>query len=377
MQPLEAGPPRGDAGGRVRYVPSDFMPTLRARVNQRLAEEGRSAVGGYKALLAGIPAVIWFYASYLALVFAPLSTTAAVALVISLGLAIPTTVTKVAHEGLHQSLTTKRWLNWGIAYVGSPLGASWHWWCAKHNNAHHAFTNVGGVDHDLEQPTLRLSPQQSWHPWHRFQHLYVWFLYPFGTLAMVLVGDADYIVRGRLKGRTVEHPGVARTLALLIEKIVPAGLLVALALTQRPALGVAAAWFGAFLVGGCAFSAMIAIGHYVETTEFPLPDAMGFVGRDWAAAQVAGSADVHLRNPVMRWYFGGLDHHTEHHLFPRIAHRNYPAIQPVVAEACRDFGIPYHLNPDLATALTAHARHLRRLGRSPISTVLAAAPAAR
>ena len=181
-------------------------------------------VGGSRALLGGIPAVIWFYGSYLALVFAPLSVTLATMLVVSLGLAIPATVTKVSHEGLHQSLTTKRWLNWVVAHVASPLGASWHWWCAKHNNAHHGFTNVGGFDHDLEQPGLRLSPRQQWHPWHRIQHVYVWVLYPFGTLAMVLVGDAEYIVRGSLKGRQVERPSVTRTLALLAEKLGPAGL---------------------------------------------------------------------------------------------------------------------------------------------------------
>jgi linoleoyl-CoA desaturase len=301
----------------------------------------------------------------------------AIVFVVSLGLAIPATVTKMTHEGLHQSLTEKRWLNWVLAHIASPLGASWHWWCAKHNNAHHAFTNVGGFDHDLEQPTLRLSAVQPWHPWHRFQHLYVWVLYPFGTLAMVLVGDAEYILRGRLKGRQVETPGVRRTMALLVEKIVPMGLLVALALTQQPAHLVAAAWIGAFLVAGLSFSAMIAIGHYVETTEFPLPNADGFVGREWAAAQVAGSADVTVRNPVLRWYFGGLDHHTEHHLFPRMAHRNYPVIQPVVAETCRDFGVPYHLYPGLAAAYAAHTRHLRTLGRRPVATVLAAAPVAR
>ena len=122
---------------------------------------------------------------------------------------------------------------------------------------------------------------------------------------------------------------------------------------------------------------MIAIGHYVESTECPLPDAKGLVGRDWAAAQVAGSADISLHNPVLRWYFGGLDHHTEHHLFPRMAHRNYTVIQPVVAETCRDFGIPYHRYPNLAAAFAAHFRHLRNLGRPPVSTVVAVDPAGR
>jgi len=130
-----------------------------------------------------------------------------------------------------------------------------------------------------------------------------------------------------------------------------------------------------FLVAGFAFAAMIAIGHYLETTEFPVPDAEGRVARDWAAAQVAGSADIVVRNRLLRWYFGGLDHHTEHHLFPRMAHRNYPVIRDVVADTAAEFGVPFHLYPNLAAAFGGHYRHLRTLGRVPSTRAVVAAPA--
>ena len=184
-------------------------------------------------------------------------------------------------------------------------------------------------------------------------------------------------MRDFLKGRQVSQPTVGRAVALLVEKLLPMSLLVALALTQRPALAVVAAWFGVFLVAGCAFAAMNTIGHYVETTEFPSPDADGKVARDWAAAQAAGSADVVIRNPILSWYFGGLNYHTEHHLFPRMAHRNFEIVQPVVAETCAEYGVPYHLYPSLAAVYGAHFRHLRSLRRAQSHPAAAiAAPAA-
>jgi linoleoyl-CoA desaturase len=60
---------------------------------------------------------------------------------------------------------------------------------------------------------------------------------------------------------------------------------------------------------------------------------------------------------------GGLNYQVEHHLFPRIAHRHYPAIAPIVQEVCREFGVPYHSHASVRAALASHWRFLRRLGR--------------
>ncbi len=84
------------------------------------------------------------------------------------------------------------------AYTGDLMGASSWIWRFKHNNLHHGNTNVDGIDMDIAQaPFVKLTPSQVWHPWHRFQHVYMWLLYGFLTLQWFLISDfADLVGRG-------------------------------------------------------------------------------------------------------------------------------------------------------------------------------------
>jgi linoleoyl-CoA desaturase len=54
------------------------------------------------------------------------------------------------------------------------LGGSSYLWRRKHNLMHHVYTNVSGLDADVEAgPQLRLAPAQRRRAMHRFQHFYV------------------------------------------------------------------------------------------------------------------------------------------------------------------------------------------------------------
>jgi linoleoyl-CoA desaturase len=66
---------------------------------------------------------------------------------------------------------------------------------------------------------------------------------------------------------------------------------------------------------------------------------------------------------LVTWFCGGLNHQTEHHLFPALPHPAYRVIAPIVAETCAEYAIPYQVQPSLGAALRSHYRHLRLLGR--------------
>jgi len=348
--------------GACRYATGDVHGVLREVALERLRASGRKARGGLRGWVAVVPALLWFYATLGLLLFAHLSLAWDVVCTVSLGLAVTANFTVVHHTALHQALARSRKVNWAIAYLAAPLAISCRWWTVKHNEGHHAFTNVEGLDGDVSQGAiLRLDSLQPLRPWHRYQHLYVWALYPFVGAAMALNGDREFIVFGRVKGRKVRDANALRTFGLTVEKFGVLPVFLALGFATHPAYGVLAVLAGVFLVAGTALAAILAPTHYVESVEFPVPDR-GVVASEWAVTQVLGAANVRLGNPLLRWYFGGLNQHIEHHLFPRIAHVHLRSIAPGIKATCEDLGLPYHEFPNLRAAFASHYRFLRALG---------------
>jgi linoleoyl-CoA desaturase len=65
----------------------------------------------------------------------------------------------------------------GGSYFGF-FGGSHFMWNVKHNIIHHAYTNIDGVDDDIDaRPFLRMASTQKKYKFHRFQHWYFWFFY--------------------------------------------------------------------------------------------------------------------------------------------------------------------------------------------------------
>ena len=52
----------------------------------------------------------------------------------------------------------------------------------------------------------RLSPQHKRRPWHRFQHLYLWFLYGLQTLKWHLIDDFVVLAKGKMGNLPVPRP---------------------------------------------------------------------------------------------------------------------------------------------------------------------------
>jgi linoleoyl-CoA desaturase len=61
---------------------------------------------------------------------------------------------------------------------------------------------------------------------------------------------------------------------------------------------------------------------------------------------------------------GGLNFQVEHHLFPKISHIHYPEISKIVRDTCKEFNVNYIEYPTFISAVGAHLRHLRELGRA-------------
>ena len=114
---------------------------------------------------------------------------------------------------------------------------------------------------------------------------------------------------------------------------------------------------------GTALSVVFQVAHCVEEAEFPVPRASTRrIDHAWAVHQAETTVDFARRSRLVTWLVGGLNFQTEHHLFPRISHVNYPAISTLVEETCRDFGIRYTEFTSFRAGMASHFRWLRRMG---------------
>jgi linoleoyl-CoA desaturase len=135
----------------------------------------------------------------------------------------------------------------------------------------------------------------------------------------------------------------------------------------HPALAVLAVYAIAAFASGVVLSVVFQLVHCVVEADFPVPVRTAQGGRqienEWAVHQVQTTVNFARRNPVLRWFLGGLNFQIEHHLFSKICHVHYPAISKVVEQACRDFGIRYAAHRSLLGAIASHYRWLVMMGR--------------
>jgi len=346
------GAPRyGEDGG--------FHQELRARVRTWLESSGMPP--------RGLPAMywktaflfLWLGTSYVLLVFAAQVAWQAVLLAVSLGLAIAGIGFNVQHDGSHGSYSTRPGINRLMARSLDLLGGSSFVWQRKHNLLHHTWPNVEGVDDDIDSGSLaRLSPGQPRRFYHRLQHLYMWPLYCFLAVKWQLFDDFATVVTGRMSGRPFPRPRGSELVVFLGGKLVFYGLAFALPLLLHPGWRVIGVYLLVSAVAGLTLSVVFQLAHCVPEAE------TGPAHGSWAERQVRSSVDFARGNRLLGWYVGGLNLQIEHHLFPQLCHLHYAGMAPLVEATCGEFGVRYAAHPTFRSAVAAHFRQLRALGRA-------------
>ncbi|HEY2804699.1 MAG TPA: acyl-CoA desaturase [Gemmatimonadales bacterium] len=272
----------------------------------------------------------------------------------------------VSHDALHGAYTDNPRINTAIGMTFDLLGASSYMWKITHNVIHHTYTNIHGVDEDLEvSPLLRLSPHAERRPWQRFQHLYAPLAYSLSTLNWLFVKDFDYFSRRRLGPYLDKHHSPGAIALMLGSKLFSIFWMIVLPLLVLPV-----AWYWVILgflvvhlVGGFILGVIFQLAHVVEQTSYPVPDDIGDMPNGWLVHEMLTTANFCVDNRLLTWYVGGLNHQIEHHLFPKTCSVHYPSVSRIVRSTAEEHGIPYHLNATLASAVGNHLRMLKRLGR--------------
>jgi linoleoyl-CoA desaturase len=354
------------APARATFPPhSDLRQELCQRVDAYFEKNGLDQRGGGHAILKTATILTWAISSYVLLVFFATSPWTAVPLGISLGLALTGIGFSVMHDGGHGATSHRSWVNRLHARSLDLMGASSFFWNQKHNIIHHTFTNVDGLDDDIDsRPFLRMGPAQERRWFHRFQHWYVIPLLVFFVPKWLLFDDWKTWATARIVGNTIPRPHGWEAVLLVLGKIFFLTWAFVIPLAFHPVLQVALAVIGVAWVLGVTLAMVFQLAHAVEQTTFTIqPTTDEPLEQPFFEHQLATTANFAPRNRLVSWYVGGLNYQVEHHLFPRISHLHYPAISSIVRDVCRERGIPYHCNDTVLAALRSHFRYLKRLGR--------------
>jgi linoleoyl-CoA desaturase len=142
--------------------------------------------------------LVWFAASWALLVFVASTWWQAALLAISLGLAMAGIGMCIQHDANHGAYSRRPWVNRLFGLSLDMIGLCSFIWRHKHNVIHHTYTNIRGVDYDIDFGIIaRLSPDER-HRWHfRYQHIYLWPLYGF-LLPKLILEDFAIVATRRL-----------------------------------------------------------------------------------------------------------------------------------------------------------------------------------
>jgi len=346
-------------------VKSSFHSELKKRINDYFTHLGKSTTGNYKLYLKASILIIAFLSVYTHLLFFTPTAFWAIVQCLVLGGLTAAIGFNVMHDGAHGSFSKYKWINRMAAVSVNVLGADNFMWRTKHNIIHHAYTNIDGVDDDIEaRPFLRLCPEQKFYKVYKFQYLYFWMAYSLLYMWWIFVSDYKKYFLKRIGPVPLQKMTWLNHLSFWGFKLIHAFLFVALPIYLVGFMS----WLIGFLVfalfAGFVLSIVFQLAHTVEHTHFPVPDKeSGKMEDEWAIHQLKTTANFATKNKLVSWLVGGLNFQIEHHLFPKISHVHYPAISKIIKQACMEYGITYIEYARVRSAVASHISFLRQMGK--------------
>ena len=340
---------------------------LKRRVNEYLSDHSIKSTGNYKLFSKAIILLSLFVATYIHLVFFTPPVFYAIAECVLFGGLIAAIGFNVMHDGSHGSFSKYPWLNKLASSSISVLGASRFMWGMKHVTLHHTFTNIDGVDDDIEVGVfMRMAPTQKHYLLHRFQHVYFWVLYCLLYIFWIFFTDYKKYFSQKIGSVPLKKMTIGEHIEFWVVKVYHAAVFIIIPVYM---LGWTS-WLVGFLVTTCfagfILSIVFQLAHTVDGTEFPVAiQPENKMPDEFAAHQIHTTANFATKSKLVSWLVGGLNFQIEHHLFPKVSHVHYPAISKIVKQTCMDFKLKYIEYPTVVSAIKAHVNYLKSMSKKP------------
>lgn len=341
-----------------------FSKSLKQKISQYFSHTALKKTGNTKLFIKAAILLCTFVALYILLVFVPMHWSISVIICMLFGVNLAAIGFNIMHDAGHQSFSEYKRLNNTLSYSLNLLGGNIYFWKLKHNIAHHTYTNIDGEDHDIEIKFMRIHHDQPLKKYHRYQRFYFPLLYGISYLAWIFYQDYEKYFRGRM-GQTSDrfHFPVKEKVIFWISKLLHFSLFIVVPVIFVGWLPTLVGLLIAGAICGMSLATVFQLAHVVDGTEFKTLD-QSRVEEEWMVHQVQSTANFATKSKVLTWLLGGLNFQVEHHLFPKVSHIHYPALNRIVRETCQEFAIQYNEFKTFGGAFKSHIRVIHSMSGS-------------
>ena len=354
---------------RFNRKPSDFSKTLKERVDAYFKENGLSRQGDWRMYAKTVLMLGLFFTPWAFIAFGGTGGGWQFWVAeIVMGFGLAGIGLNVMHDANHGSFSKHKWVNQTVSYVLDLVGGSSALWRIQHNVLHHSFTNIEGLDEDIDTPgILRFTPNRPLKKIHKLQFIYAWGFYSIMTLFWMTAKDWLALARYRKKG-LVKSSGSSvgqLTRDLIISKLLYFGYIMVLPalFSGLPFWKIIVGWMVMHAVTGLILASIFQPAHVLEDLQLAQGEKGASMEDDNLSHQLKSTANFGTRSRLFTWMCGGLNHQIEHHLFPQVCHIHFSDLAPIVRKTAEEFGLPYRSSTTFAGALALHTKMLWKLGR--------------
>lgn len=358
---------------RVKFISQDktqFFPILKQRVDDYFEVNKLSKHANASMVIKTFILLSGYIIPFFCLLKFQVSFPESLLLWAIMGISVAGIGMSVMHDANHSAYSGNEKINYLVGHTLNLAGGSVFNWKLQHNILHHTYTNISGMDEDIQDRlVLKFSPHSKTKWYHKFQPFYVFFFYGLLTAYWVFLKDIIQIFQFSKNGVS---PLTRKETIIAVLKMSAFKLIYIFTLLVMPTLffniplyQVLIGFFLMHFLEGVILSFVFQMAHTVEGTTHPLPNESNTIENDWAIHQMNTTVDFSPKSKLISWYVGGLNFQVEHHLFPRICHVHYPEIAKIVKQTADEFGIPYLVNPTFFSALKSHLNALKKFGTMP------------
>lgn len=345
-----------------------FYADLTRKVNQYFKDNDVKKTANIEMGIKTVSMIALYWLPYVAMLVFDLPWWVAAIGCVLMGMGMAGIGMAVMHDANHGSYSQNKYINKLLGYTSNMLGANKFNWVVQHNIKHHTYTNIQGMDEDIENGgVIRLTPHSDWKWFHRFQHIYSWFLYTLNTFSWVVIKDFRTIFQYKKENYVKNKKEFTREMLILFgSKIVYFFYILVLPVlvTDFTFWEVLLGFTILHAVSGFILSVTFQLAHVVENKHFESKD-IEVIEASWAAHQVKTTANFAPKSRLLNWYLGGLNFQIEHHLFPNICHVHYRRISKIVSKTIKEHGMEYHNYKYMFSAILSHYRTLKAFSRKP------------
>jgi linoleoyl-CoA desaturase len=356
-----------EASYRLKFKPEPqdgFYYNLKKQVSEYLTKDKTSNSGFYYTLVKTILLLSGFSGTYATIYLAKNNPTMIISYLF-LGVFVALIFLNIIHDGVHNCLFSNQKLNRATSYLLDLFGANGYIWKIRHVQLHHPYPNVPEFDTDVKQSIIvRLNENDKWYFFHRYQHIYMAFLYFFYTLYWMTVRDFKDFFGNSIRDKRGEIPTKEYVKLFVFKSLYLTNfILLPSIFTQFTLPTIILGFLVMHFSQSCIALTALLSAHVPEDAIFVEADHQGQLPYSWAELQIVTTLDFATKNPIINTLYGGFNHHVAHHLFPNINHTHYPKITQIIIKTAQKHNIKYK-SMGILEAISSHFRLLKKQGRN-------------